>query len=83
MWEDPIIEELHHIREEHAAQFNYNLDAIFQDLKQKEKQSGLQYVSYDAPQPTSLRSGNSERSITYETREKEKSEDNAHERHHF
>lgn len=55
MWEDPIIQELHRIREEHAAQFNYNLDAIFQDLKQKEEQSGLQYVSYDAPQPTSPR----------------------------
>ena len=83
MWEDSIIEELHRIREEHAAQFNYNLDAIFQDLKQKEEQSGLQYVSYDAPQPTSLRSGNSERSIAHETREEEKIEDNAHERHHI
>ena len=55
MWEDPIINELHLIREEHAAAFEYNLFAIFQDLKQKEEQSGIRYVSFDLPQPTSLK----------------------------
>ena len=45
MWIDPIIEELHRIREEHAKKFNYNLRAMFDDLKQQEKRSGKTYVS--------------------------------------
>jgi hypothetical protein len=36
MWKDPIIEELHQIREAHAKQFNYDMWAIYEDLKAKE-----------------------------------------------
>ena len=32
-WKDPIIEEIRKIREEHAAKFNYDLDAIVEDVK--------------------------------------------------
>jgi hypothetical protein len=45
MWTDPIIEEIHQIRAEHAAQFNYDLPAIVNDLRRREKQSGKKFVS--------------------------------------
>lgn len=46
MWEDPIVAEVRKIREAHAAQFNYDLKAIGQDLKQQEQASGRIFVSY-------------------------------------
>jgi hypothetical protein len=45
MWTDPIIKELHTIREEHAKTFHYDLKAIVEDLKKQEHQSGMTYVS--------------------------------------
>ena len=36
MWTDPIVDELHRIREEHAARFNFDLDAIVADLRRVE-----------------------------------------------
>jgi hypothetical protein len=35
--EGPIVEEVRKVREEHAARFNYDVDAIFEDLKKIEK----------------------------------------------
>ena len=46
MWEDPIVEEVRKVREAHAAKFNYDLQAIYQDLKAQEKQSGRTFVAY-------------------------------------
>jgi len=46
MWEDPIVKEVRKIREEHAAQFNYNLHAIYDDLKKQERKSGRKLVSF-------------------------------------
>jgi hypothetical protein len=43
---DPIVDEVRRIRDAHAAMFNYDLDAIFQDIKEQEKESGLRFVSY-------------------------------------
>ena len=43
---DPIVDEVRRVRDAHAAMFNYDLDAIFQDIKEHEKQSGLKFVSY-------------------------------------
>ena len=43
---DPIVDEVRRIRDAHAAKFNYDLDAIFQDIKEQEKKSGLKFVSY-------------------------------------
>ena len=37
MWRDSIVAEVRKIRGRHAAAFNYDLDAIFQDLKKQEK----------------------------------------------
>lgn len=45
---DPIVDEVRRIRDEHAARFGYDLDAIFRDLKEQERNSGLIFVS--APQ---------------------------------
>jgi len=44
MIEDPIVEEIRRIREAHAARFNYDLDAIFRDIKEREKASGHRFV---------------------------------------
>ena len=41
---DPIVEEVRRVRDAHAARFNYDLDAIFQDIKEREKKSGLKFV---------------------------------------
>jgi hypothetical protein len=43
---DPIVEEVRRVRDAHAAMFNYDLDAIFRDIKEQEKKSGLKFVSY-------------------------------------
>jgi hypothetical protein len=39
-WEDPIVEEVRKARDAYAKRFNYDLDAIYRDLKEKERQSG-------------------------------------------
>ncbi len=45
MWTDEIVEEIHRIREKYAKSFNYDLDAIFADLRKKEAESGRQVVN--------------------------------------
>jgi hypothetical protein len=55
---DPIVDEVRRIRDAHAAKFNYDPEAIFQDIKALEKRSGRKYVSFadegDAPQQTAI-----------------------------
>jgi hypothetical protein len=46
MWEDPIVAEVRKIRDEHAAQFGYDLRAIYCDIKEQEQKSGRRFVSY-------------------------------------
>jgi xylose isomerase len=41
---DPIVDEVRRVRDAHAARFNYDLDAIFRDIKEREKQSGLKFI---------------------------------------
>lgn len=48
---DPIVDEVRRVRDAHAARFNYDLDAIFQDIKEREKKSGLVFVQGVARQP--------------------------------
>ncbi|MCF7837918.1 MAG: hypothetical protein K9N49_04740 [Candidatus Marinimicrobia bacterium] len=36
MKKDPIVEEIHKLRTEHARRFNYDLDAMFEDLRRKQ-----------------------------------------------
>ncbi len=47
-WTDPIVDEVRRVRDAYAARFNYDLRAIFRDLKEQEKHSGRQLVSYAA-----------------------------------
>ena len=42
---DPIVEEVRKARQDHAAKFNYDMKAIFADLKEKEKACGHRIVS--------------------------------------
>lgn len=46
MWADPIVDEIHELRAEHAEQFNYDLSAIVEDLKRQEQKSGKRFVSF-------------------------------------
>ena len=38
-WQDEIVEEVRTAREAYAAQFDYNLERMFEDLKKKEEQN--------------------------------------------
>ncbi|MBI3467881.1 MAG: hypothetical protein HY000_33150 [Planctomycetes bacterium] len=43
---DPIVDEVRRVRDAHAARFNYDLEAIFQDIKDQERKSGRKFVSF-------------------------------------
>ena len=45
MTEDPIIEELHKIREEMAAKHNYDVHAIAAEIRQRQQAENRQVVS--------------------------------------
>lgn len=62
---DPIVDEIRQYRDAHAARFNYDLKAIYEDIKRREKEwekkLGRKFVSYasgpvepPAPPPTAL-----------------------------
>jgi hypothetical protein len=44
-WSDPIVDEVRRVREAYAARFNYDLRAIYRDLKEQEKRGGRMVVS--------------------------------------
>ena len=44
MKEDAVIAEVRRIRDEHAARFGYDLDAIVEDLKKREGKDGSPVV---------------------------------------
>ena len=48
---DPIVDEVRRVRDAYAARFNYDLDAIFQDIKERERKAGLRFVQGVARQP--------------------------------
>ena len=43
---NPIIAELRAVREEHAARFNYDVKAIFEDIRAMQEASDQDYASY-------------------------------------
>ncbi len=49
MWTDEIVGEIHRIRDEYAKSFNYDLDAIFADLRKKQDESGRKVVNLSRP----------------------------------
>lgn len=52
---DPIVEEVRRARDEHAKQFNYDLDAIVEDLRKREKESAVPTVSLPPKRATKER----------------------------
>ena len=54
MWIDTIVEETRKIREEHASRFNYDLAAIYRDLKEQESKCGREVVSLPAKPPLQI-----------------------------
>jgi hypothetical protein len=47
---DPFVDEIRQYRDAHAARFNYDLKAIYEDIKRREKEreekTGRKFVSY-------------------------------------
>ncbi len=46
---DPLVDEVRRVRDAHAARFHYDLDAIFRDIKDQEKRSGLKFIAGVGP----------------------------------
>ncbi len=53
MWRDPIVEETRALREEYAAQFNHDIDAIFEEICKRQTQSGKNLVTFPSRKPKS------------------------------
>jgi hypothetical protein len=51
MISDPIIEEIRRIRQEHARRFNYDLRAIVDDLRERERQHPERLISLPPKSP--------------------------------
>lgn len=45
MWRDAIVEEVRAIRDAYAKQFDYDIDAIYRDLKKQEAKSDRDFIS--------------------------------------
>ncbi len=45
MWKDEVLEEIYRIREEHAKSFNYDLQAICDNLQKRQTESGRLVIS--------------------------------------
>ena len=41
MWKDPFVDEIHQIREEWAAKFNYDAKALLEDIEEKKRQETI------------------------------------------
>ena len=44
MWEDPIVEEVHRTREKLAAEYDFDVKAIFADLRKRQAAAGGRLV---------------------------------------
>jgi hypothetical protein len=69
MWTDEIVEEIHRIREEYAKSFNYDLDAIFADLRRKEAESSRKVVNLSRKPSLAKRWSGRVRDIGEETKD--------------
>jgi len=45
MWQDPIVEEIRQLRQQYGAQFNHDLKAICQDLRERQNKGGRKVVT--------------------------------------
>lgn len=53
MWQDPIVKETRELREQYAMQFKHDPDAIFEDIRNRQKKSARKCVSFAARRPKS------------------------------
>lgn len=49
MWEDPIVEEVHRIREKLAAEFDFDIKAFFADIRKRQAALGERLVRLKKP----------------------------------
>jgi hypothetical protein len=52
MWRDPVVEEIHRVRDEQAKKFGYDLHAICEDIRKKQAISGRKLVTRRPRKPT-------------------------------
>jgi hypothetical protein len=45
---DPIVAEVREARDKHAAQFDYDIQKIFRNIRDQQQASGRQFVQYPA-----------------------------------
>ena len=45
MWKDPIVEEIHKIREKMAEEVNYDVHQLIENMRKREKESKAKVVS--------------------------------------
>jgi hypothetical protein len=54
MWNDEIVEEVCKHREAYASKFNFDLQAIYEDLKKAEQKSKHKKVSFKPKKPIKI-----------------------------
>ncbi len=54
---DPIIAELRAIRQAYAARFDYDVEAMFRDIRARQEASGRDYVRLPAHHPVTAAEG--------------------------
>lgn len=45
---DPIVDEVRRFRDQHTAQFGYDIQEIFKNIRSQQKSSGRKYVRFPA-----------------------------------
>jgi hypothetical protein len=53
MTKDPIVEEIREIRDAWARKFAYDLDAIYEDIKRRERERQSRPITFE-PRPTTF-----------------------------
>ena len=53
IYDDPIVAEIRRIRDEYARRFNYDLEAVCRDLREKQERSGRPVVTLPPKRPSS------------------------------
>ncbi|MEQ8210141.1 MAG: hypothetical protein RH917_09940 [Lacipirellulaceae bacterium] len=60
MYSDPVIDEIRKHRDEYAAKFNYDLKAMAEDIRRRQKESGRATVSREPKRVTHAAVGKTE-----------------------
>jgi len=51
MWKDPIVEETRKLREKYASKFNHDIDAIYENIQLRQRQSKKKLFSFPVRKP--------------------------------